>query len=190
MQIKFPYILFLFLILASCKNEREQREVENAKDNIKKEIIFSNINNGWDFNAQPANETSQSLTKNWGEWRVFLKELSQKPKSTIGAFQQKAKTLSKKVADLNNNIPSPYNKPEIKSRIAVLTTKVNSLNLYINLDEIPDKKVIALVAEINLELTSLQSQFDEIVRKSLIPKEEGESDLIKMLDTSRAIPAN
>lgn len=188
MKIPISYILFSILLLTSCKDDAAKRAAENAKDLKKKEIIFANINKGWNFNAQPANPTSQSLTNTWAEWRVFLGELSHQPKSTIGAFQQKAKTLSKKVADLNNNIPSPYNKPEIKSRIAVLATKINSLDLYINLDEIPDQKVIVLVNEINVELASLQSQLDEIVRKSLIPKEEGESDLVKMLDTSRAIP--
>jgi hypothetical protein len=81
-----------------------------------------------------------------------------------------------------------YNKPEVKSRIAVLICKINSLNLFINLDEIPDDKVVALIIEINIELISLQKQLDEIVRKSTIPREEGESDLIQMLDTSRAIP--
>lgn len=190
MKIQFSYILFLLLILTSCKDDTAKRNAENAKDIKKKEIIFDNINKGWNFNAQPANATSQSLKNIWPQWNDFLNELSQKPKSTIGAFQKKAKALSKKVIGLNNNIPSPYNKPEIKSRIAVLTTKINSLNLYINLDEIPDQKVIALVTEINIELASLQSQLDEIVRKKLIPKEEGESDLIKMLDTSRAIPTN
>jgi hypothetical protein len=69
-----------------------------------------------------------------------------------------------------------------------LISKINSLNLFINLDEIPDNKVVALVIEINVQLLSLQNQLDEIVRKSTIPKEEGESDLIQMLDTSRAIP--
>mgnify|MGYP001491004032 FL=1 len=72
--------------------------------------------------------------------------------------------------------------------ISVSFCKINSLNLYINLDEIPDDKVVALVIEINIELISLQKQLDEIVRKSTIPREEGESDLIQMLDTSRAIP--
>ena len=124
----------------------------------------------------------------WEEWRVFLLELSQKPKSTIGAFQKKAKTLSKKAVNLKNNIPLAYDKPEIKSRISVLIAKVNALDLFINLNEIPDQKVIALVSEINTELRSIQSQLDEIIRKNAIPREEGESDLIQMLDPSRAIP--
>ena len=45
-----------------------------------------------------------------------------------------------------------------------------------------------LVSEINIELVSLQRQMDKIVEKSKIPIEEGESDLMKMMDTTRAIP--
>jgi hypothetical protein len=62
------------------------------------------------------------------------------------------------------------------------------LDLFIHLDNIPDKKVTLLVSEINLELVSLQRQMDKIVEKSRIPLEEGESDLLKMMDTTRAIP--
>jgi hypothetical protein len=36
----------------------------------------------------------------------------------------------------------------------------------------------------------LYQRFDEIVRKSEIPKEEGESDMIRMLDPTRAIPTS
>jgi hypothetical protein len=46
--------------------------------------------------------------------------------------------------------------------------------------------VTQLVAEINLECP--QRQMDKIVEKSKIPIEEGESDLLRMMDTSRAIP--
>jgi hypothetical protein len=43
--------------------------------------------------------------------------------------------------------------------------------------------VVHLIAEINVELASLQRQMDKIVEKSKIPVEE-ESDLIKMMDAS------
>jgi hypothetical protein len=188
MKLQITVLLMAFLLLFSCQENKEQRLIENAKDAKKKETIFNNINNGWNFNANPINPAAQGLVTMWPEWRGFLLELNSKPKSTIGAFQKKAKELSKKVAELNNNIPMAYNKPEVKSRIAVLISKINSLNLFINLDEIPDQKVVALVSEINTELLSIQSQLDEIVRKNSIPKEEGESDLIQMLDPSRAIP--
>ena len=188
MKLQFSCLFWVLFLMLSCQENKEQRLVENAKNAKKQEIIFDNINKGWNFNAKPINTTSQGLVGMWNEWRIFLSELNQKPKSTIGAFQKKAKELSKKAADLNNNIPIAYNKPEVKSRIAVLISKVNALNLFINLDEIPYQKVVALVNEINIQLVSLQTQLDEIIRKSTIPKEEGESDLIQMLDTSRAIP--
>jgi len=188
MKLKFIYLLSLFFVLNSCKNENEKRLVENKKDAQKKEVIFSNINKAWVFNANPINATSRANMLSWNEWRLFLSELEQKPKKTIGAFQKKSAELSKKVMALNNFIPVEFNKPQIKARIAVLITKVRMLDLYIHLKDIPDQKVIALIPEINTELVSLQNQMDKIVQKSKIPLEEGESELLKMLDTARAIP--
>ena len=186
-----PYqILFFIVFIFSCKNNDNIRIAENLKASKKKEIVFANINKGWVFNTQPSNETSQSLTTNWTEWRIFLDELSKKPNSTIGAFQQKAKNLSKKALDLKTKIPTRFNGPAIKTRITVLITKVNSLDLYINLTQIPDAKVLMLISEINTQIQSLQTQMDEITRRSLIKTEEGESDLIKMMDTTRAIKEN
>ena len=124
----------------------------------------------------------------WNEWRLFLDELNQKPKKTIGAFQKKSTELSKKAAALNDNIPIAFNTPPIKSRIAALLSKLRMLDLYLHLDNIPDQKALVFITEINTELVSLQNQMDKIVQKSKIPLEEGESDLIKMRDTTRAIP--
>lgn len=190
MKIYFSALALILVLLSSCQDDPKVRAEQQEKENKKQEAIFNNINNGWTFNSQPTNEASRNLTVSWTEWRQFLNELGQKPKSSIGAFQQKAKTLSKRALELNNNIPIKYNIPEIKSRIAVLTTKVNAINLYIHLNQIPDTKIVDLVKEINAELNSLNSQFDEIKRKSEIKVEDGESDMIRMLDTTRAIPTN
>jgi hypothetical protein len=188
MKLKIPYFLFLFFVLYSCKNETQNRQAENEKNLKKKEIIFENINKGWVFNANSLNASSQASTLPWNEWRLFLDELNQKPKKTIGAFQKKSTELSKKAMALNDNIPIAFNTPPIKSRIATLLSKVRMLDLYLHLDNIPDQKVLVFITEINTELASLQNQMDKIVQKSKIPLEEGESDLIQMLDTTRAIP--
>ncbi len=188
MKFKFIGILSLAFVLFSCKDDSQKRLVENQKDIKKKELIFSNIEKAWVFNANPINATSQANKSTWNEWRMFLTELEQKPKKTIGAFQKKSTEISKKVMDLNNNIPIDLNKPQIRSRISALITKVRMLDLYIQLDNIPDQKVVVLVGEINIELASMQNQMDLIVRKSKIPLEDGESELKKMLDTARAIP--
>ena len=186
--MKIYFSIVLLIVFTSCQEDPKVRALEQAKESQKREAIFKTISKGWNFNSQPANETAKNLITVWAEWRVFLNELGQKPKSSISAFQQKAKTLSKKALDLNNNIPIKYDLPEVKSRIAVLTTKINAINLYIHLNKIPDTKIVQLVQEINTELEALQWQMDEVVVKSQIQIEEGESDLIKMMNTSRAIP--
>ena len=188
MKLKYIVVFLLIFSFFSCKNENEKRQVESLKDIKKKELIFSIIEKAWVFNGKPVNETSRSSALAWKEWREFLSELDQKPKKSIGAFQKKSAEISKKAMALNDNIPVEFNKPQIKARIAILITKVRMLDLYLHLKDIPDQKVIALVPEINTELASLQKEMDKIVQKNKIPLEEGESDLLKMLDTARAIP--
>ena len=188
--MKYKIVVFFSLVFLSlsCQDNNQKRIAENKKAMEKREIIFTNIEKGWVFYDTPVTEASEKSIASWNEWRIFLTELAQKPKKTIRAFQQKSKALSKKVMALNDNIPYEYNKPQIKSRISTLITKVRLLDLFIHLNNIPDKKVTLLVSEINLELVSLQRQMDKIVEKSKIPLEEGESDLLKMMDTTRAIP--
>lgn len=186
MNNKVLLLFFVVLVQFSCKNN-DERIADNLRDAKKKELIFKTIDKGWNFIDTPINTTSEATMKTWPEWRAFLAELSIKPKKTITAFQKKSKALSTKVMALNNNIPVQFDTPQIRSRIATLITQVRMLDLYINLDKVSDKKVTELVAEINLELVSLQRQMDKIVEKSKIPMEVGESDLLMMLDTTRAI---
>lgn len=186
--MKIIYLLLFSFLVLSCQNDNQERILEQQKESKKREVIFNNINNAWNFNVPTMETGAQVIANNWTEWRSFVNEINLKPKSTIGAFQKKSSTLSKKVIDLYNNIPPTYNSPQIKSRISVLTTKIKSLDLFIHLNQIPDEKVIAILTEINIEMNSLQMQMQEIVRKSLIPIEEGESEIIRMKDTSRAIP--
>ncbi|WP_162126670.1 hypothetical protein [Flavobacterium phycosphaerae] len=190
MKITFFGLLLGLLCCISCQEDPKLRALEQEKAAQKREVIFNNINKGWTFNAQPINTVSRNLTGNWAEWRVFLNELAQKPKSSLGAFQQKAKTLSKRATELNNNIPLKYDLPETRSRIGAIATKMNSINLYIHLNQIPDNKIVQLVKEVNVEMIAFQNQLDEIVRKSEIKMEDGESDMLQMLDTARAIPTN
>ena len=189
MKIKAYYILLLMVIGVSCKDDDTKRETARLKNLEKTEKVFEIINKNWNFSEKPMNSETQTWVSNWNEWRDFLSELKQKPKSSIGAFKKKSKTLSKKVQQLNNNIPIKFANPQVKSRIAILTTQIHSLDLYMNLDNVPAEKVVALVPEINKAIASLQLQFEEIVRKDKIPMEQGESDMIRMLDTTRAIPS-
>ena len=129
MKYRIALFLLLIFVLQSCQNENEKRLAENAKEAKKKEKIFNNINKGWTFIDEPINEVSEENIKNWAEWRDFLKEIGDKPRKTIGAFQKKSAAISKKAMALNNNIPTQFNQPQIKSRISILITKIKMLDL-------------------------------------------------------------
>ncbi|WP_456313870.1 hypothetical protein [Pseudomonas shirazensis] len=188
MKYKISLFLLLIFLLNSCQGEDEKRRAENEKEAKKKEKIFDNINKAWVFIDEPINEISEQNVRAWTEWRDFLKEIGEKPRKTIGAFQKKSTAISKKAIALNNNIPAQFNQPQIKARISILITKVKMMDLFIHLNQIPDEKVTFLIGEINKEMVSLERQFDKIVEKSKIPKEQGEEDFLRMLDTTRAIP--
>ena len=145
---KIVLFFSLFFIFSSCQNDDQKRIAENKKELQKREVIFNSIKKGWIFYDTPITEAAENNVVNWNEWRLFLAELAQKPKKAIGAFQQKSKAITKRAIALNDNIPLDFSKPQIKSRISALIAKVQMLDLYIHLATIPDKKVVALVAEI------------------------------------------
>lgn len=187
MKIRFIFICVVTLFLVSCEEDNEKRLIQQQKEVAKKEEIFKKIDNAWRFRAMNLETSSQNLVKDWAEWRLFLTELQQKPTSSIGAFQKKSKNLTQKADALLNSIPQSLSSPEFKSRFTVLLNNFRSLELYIHLDAIPEKKVIDLISDINLQLASIELQINELIRKQLIPMEQGEADMIRMLDTSRAV---
>ena len=190
MKFKFTTLLLSLIVLFSCQDEDVIREKERLKTIEKSEAIFAQIDKAWNFNTASSTTEVQSILKNWNQWNDFSREIEQKPKSSINAFRKKAIALSKKAEDLNKNIPEKFNNPQVKSRISIIVTQLHQLDLYINLDKIPAEKVIAIIPNVNNGLQSLEAQFQEILRKEKIPMEQGEADMIKMLDTTRAIPSS
>ena len=190
--MKFKYIAFLIsiIVLFSCQDEDAIRERERLKNSKKSELLFDKINKGWNFNIASSSVEVESILKNWAQWNDFKNEIEQKPKSSINAFRKTAIALSKKAEVLSKNIPEKFNNPQVKSRISIIITQLHSLDLYINLDNIPAEKVVSIIPNINKGLQSLEAQFQEILRKEKIPMEQGEADMIKMLDTTRAIPSS
>lgn len=190
--MKFKYIAFLIsiIVLFSCQDEDATRERERLKNSKKSELLFDKINKGWNFNIASSSTEVESILKNWAQWNDFKNEIEQKPKSSINAFRKKAIALSKKAEVLSKNVPEKFNNPQVKSRISIIITQLHSLDLYINLDNIPAEKVVSIIPNINRGLQSLEEQFQEILRKEKIPMEQGEADMIKMLDTTRAIPSS
>lgn len=179
------YILLLIgLLFISCSDSKDQKN-ESLKAAKKNEIIFKAIMKKWNFSFPIGRPEIQTTLANWNDWAQFKKELEQTPKTTLNAFQLKTKNIALKSDSLYVNIPEKFNIPQVKSRISTLSTKINALETYINLQEIPQKKVFSLIDEINAEINGLYNQWDEIIIKQAIPKEFGEENMLKALDTTR-----
>ena len=174
--------------MISCKDDSQQHEIEITRAKKEKELVFNNINKAWNFNPRNLTPESQSIASNWDQWRLFTSELYQKPKGTLGAFKRKTKSLVTKTDGLQLSIPEKLNKTQIKSRLSALITKVKALNTFINLDRIPEKKVLNLVSDLNLEINAFQDQIEEIVRRNQIRLEEGEADMIKRAGGTVVVP--
>ncbi|WP_136667554.1 hypothetical protein [Flavobacterium sp. H122] len=171
---------FLFaVILVSCKKEDRSEAVEVQRALKEKELVFNSLSKAWNFSSQQLTPESEVIVQSWNEWRLFINELNQKPKSTINAFKLKTKNLVKKADVLPSTIPNRLNKPKIKARLSALITKLKALDMFLNIDRIPEKRVIELVNDLNLEVNAFNGQIEEIVRRSKIQMEEGEVEMIK-----------
>ncbi|MXN92676.1 hypothetical protein GR160_15715 [Flavobacterium sp. Sd200] len=187
--MKYFKILFfvgMALCVLSCGNDEEQRIAETKRAKKQNDSIIKVISDNWRFDVPaPTQKVAERITS-WNEWAQFNTELRQKPAGTAkNAYLQKTKTLVKRADLLKNNIPMFFNKPQVRSRMGVLITKIKSLYTYMSIETIPAKKVIAIIGEITHEMDALQNQLDEIVRISEIPKEQGEEEMLRALDTTR-----
>lgn len=188
MALRFSFLFLLIFSVISCKDDTAKQDADNARELKKQELVFQNLSDSWNFDTQARSAADKEVLAIWDQWRIFQNELQQKPKSSITAFRQKSKTLSARVIQLQGSVPQAYDRPEVRSRVMALITKINSLNLYMNLNDIPEKKVLQNIKEVNEELASLSRQLQETKIKDAIPFEQGEADMLKLLDTARAIP--
>ena len=184
----FLYFIIVFFVITGCSNNQKQNEL-SEKNAQKSAAVFLAISKKWDFTFPKTSSSIQTTLNNWNEWMQFQKELEQKPKTTLLAFQMKISNVSLKSDSLSLTVPERFNIPQVRSRLVALKTKINALDTYLHLQEIPEKRVFKLIENINSEIKGVYSQLDEILIKQAIPREIGEDDMIKALDTSRMATA-
>ncbi|HBK83330.1 MAG TPA: hypothetical protein DDZ41_06990 [Flavobacterium sp.] len=179
----FFIFLFVSTFLLSC--EEDTTAAENKRILAKNKATFSVINDSWNLTVPPASALVTNALINWNAWQQFTIEVNQKPKNNLTAFQLKTKNLSSKIDSLQFNIPFEFDKPQVKSRISALSTKIKMLDTYIHVTDVPQQKIKTVIAEINLEIVALINQCEEIIIIKQIPREAGEDYMIKALDTTR-----
>jgi hypothetical protein len=174
-------------IFSSCKDDDSKRIAEQERYQEKRNQVLTNISRAWKFREMQLSPRSQELVQDWAQWRLFFSELSNIPTGTIEAFQKKSKDLTRKADDLFQSLPTELQVVELKSRFLVLLNYFRMIELFVNLDEIPEQKIMLLIQETNQQLSSIELQMEEMHRKKDIKMEAGEEDMLRLLDTSRAV---
>lgn len=180
---KFLMFMLFGVFLFSC--EDDTTEAENKRALAKNKAAFNIINGAWNLTVPQASPIVSGVLANWNAWQQFAIEVNQKPKNNLTAFQLKTKNLSSKIDSLSFNIPFEFDKPQVKSRIAALSTKIKMLDAYIHVTDVPQQKIKTVIFEINIEIASVLNQCEEIMIIKQIPKEAGEDYMIRALDTTR-----
>lgn len=180
-------VLLVAGIITSCKEDDSNRVAEQERYQEKRTQVLTNISRAWKFREMQLSPRSQELVQDWAQWRLFFSELSNTPTGTIEAFQKKSKDLTRKADDLFQTLPEGMQIVELRSRFLVLLNYFRSLEMFVNLDEIPEQKVMLLIQEINQQLSSIELQMEEMHRKKDIKMEAGEAEMLRLLDTSRAV---
>lgn len=181
------YIVALFLV--SCNNFSDL-DADSEKTKARNEQVFKTISKEWSFVFPKTRPEIENTLKEWKEWNQFQNELEQKPQTSLLAFQMKIENVANRADSLSFTVPEKFNNPQVRSRLITLDTQLNSLDTYMHLQAIPEKKVTGLITAINEEIKSVYSQLEEVLIKEAIPMEIGEEDMIRALDTTRMASDN
>lgn len=179
-------ILFVFFICAlSCKDNRKELEESQLRAQQHVDSVFTLLEKNWNFRVPVIPASVEEEIEDWKQWADFAEEIKLKPVASVGAFQKKIEKLNSTSNVLRIDIPEKFNKPEIRSRITVINNTFNNLDMYLNVKPIPIEKIEELLPQVNKQLISLIDKMEELKIKSVIPKEIGEEDMLRALDTIR-----
>ncbi len=165
------------MFFVGCKKEVVDITATNEKQLKQQDSLFQLVNKQWVFTEPVAIDEVKFDLRNWKEWKDFQDEILSKPLTSLSAFRKEALDLVVLGDKLEKSIPEKYQKKSIHSRVSLLVTQLHTLEMFMELDEIPHKEIAVIIPNINKSMQSIARQFEEIVEKKRIPLEEGESEL-------------
>ncbi|MBQ0116605.1 MAG: hypothetical protein KBS98_01670 [Flavobacterium sp.] len=181
------YSLFFLTALAlfSCTDDEKIVQAERAKAIAINDSIVNVLEKNWNFTTVEATPQVKQNINSWNQWLTFKQELASKPSKNISSYRKKVDKLTQIAKELPGSAPGMFNKPQVIVRLRNLNADIQSLNSFISLPIIPTDKIIAFNKNISNDILSIQNQMDEIMRFNSIPKESGEAEMIRALDTLR-----
>lgn len=188
--MKYVFISILFLALFTNCNKKNATTTTVTTSKVSQDSLVRSIHKKWQFKVIVPNNTVATKINNWDAWNNFSNELTIKPNASIISLKRKATSLVEKAAVLKTTIPEMYNKAEVKARLALLETNIQTLDMLLELESLNVKEINSLLTAIQKNTNSVLNQFNEFEIKAKIPKETGEDQLIQTIDTVKRATLN
>lgn len=174
--------------LGSC-----QKDVileDNTESGITHDSLIQLLDAEWKFKAPEYSDDVFYALNNWEEWRMMINNLEKKPAKSISAYQKKVSDLLNQIESLPETLPEGFQNQAILSRINLLKTHAQTLDMLLELNPIPYKETLPYFNLIQKDIRSIANQFQEVITKKNIPIESGEEQVRISVDTVRRAQIN
>lgn len=185
----------VFFVLASfgCKKELNDVVNSNQMQVRRQDSVFKKIQEVWSLEMPEISFKKHQELLQWKQWKEYSKIVKQPEKKSVKGYLNKVHSMLRSLEWMIEQIPENLKQKPIESRLLLLRTNIQNLEMILELNTIEVKEVQTLINKINKNTLSIVNQVEKINIRKEIPKEKGEDALLQGFDTlkratSKAIP--
>ena len=161
--MKFLNFLIVSLIIFSCGNNQDE-----STQKIIPQKINSSIYGNSDFEFPIISENTRAEVINWGAFEDFEKQAKTINGTSMEVIKTKSILMVSHIDSIIKKIPDTLNTPLIFSRVIVVKTRTQLLNLEVNKAHFDSVRLQDYFKEMNISVRNLFIQINEKFEKDAI----------------------
>ena len=161
--MKFLTFIIVSLIISSCGNEQDE-----STQKIIPQKINSSIYGNSDFEFPIISENTRAEVINWGAFEDFEKQAKTINGTSMEVIKTKSILMVSHIDSIIKKIPDTLNTPLIFSRVIVVKTRTQLLNLEVNKAHFDSVRLQDYFKEMNISVRNLFIQINEKFEKDAI----------------------
>lgn len=169
--MKFPVFFIVSLILFSCGNNKGE-----STQKVIPQKINSSIYGNTNFEFPKISENARAEVMHWGAFEDFEEQTKTINGNAMEALQIKSILMVSHIDSIIKKIPDTLNTPLIFSRVMVVKTRTQLLNLEINKAHFDSVRLQDYFKEMNISVRNLFIQINEKFEKDAIDLQRVDSE--------------
>ena len=161
--MKFLTFIIVSLIIFSCGNDQDE-----STQKIIPQKINSSIYGNSDFEFPIISENARAEVINWGAFEDFEKQAKTINGTSMEVIKTKSILMVSHIDSIIKKIPDTLNTPLIFSRLIVVKTRTQLLNLEVNKAHFDSVRLQDYFKEMNISVRNLFIQINEKFEKDAI----------------------